>query len=91
MAKKFYGDYKNIPDDQLPVFTFSVTVMDLRTNKMASITSVHSVQVGARPSYADLKRDAQAQARDAVANLIEQSEKWYVAPKALLTEGTVAP
>ena len=88
MAKKFFGEYKDIGVDQLPVFNLSITVQDFRSGKMSAHTSTFYYEVGTCPSYAHFMRIGLAKLRKAVSDLKELSDKAYRKPKALLTAGT---
>lgn len=97
MAKKFWGEYKGVSSDNLPVFSLSIVVQDLRSGKMSAQTSMTYAEVGTVPSYANFKKYGLSQLRLAVDNLKEISENAEVAtdtrkPVALLTAGSaVAP
>ena len=79
MANKFWGDYKGVEPEQLPVFTLTIVVQDLRSGKMAAQSSCHYCEVGSVPSYAKLKKDGAAALRTAIESVKELSEKAEVA------------
>jgi hypothetical protein len=96
MPKPFFGEYKNVKEAFLPVFTICIVLQDLRTGKMSSQTSVTYVEMGAVPRFSDLKKFGLADLNKAVASLKALSEKEEAAngthkPVALLTSGTEVP
>lgn len=75
MAKTFFGDYKGVDDGQLPVFTVSIIIQDLRTNKMAAKTSATYMRIGQKQNFRELEKTSAKEMRDAVRMLKAASEE----------------